>query len=94
MNADVAHYSRIPQYYAEEATKNIIPLLGDAYHSDKQRKFLPSLWESFTRCQWVEPDDATKEPKDRAFWYKAGPAPPVEAAMMKKNKYMSDLIIE
>ena len=87
-------HSRIPQYYAEEATKKVIPLLGDAYHSDKQRKFLPSLWEAFTRCQWVEPDDPKKEPKDRAMWYKAGPSPPVEAAMIKKNKYKSDLIKE
>ncbi|KAL9123710.1 MAG: hypothetical protein Q9217_006886 [Psora testacea] len=87
-------FSRIPQYYAEEATKKIIPLLGDAYHSDKHRKFLPSLWESFTRCQWVEPDDASKQPKDRAMWYKAGPSPPVEAMMTKKNSYMSDLIKE
>lgn len=45
---------RIPFYRAEEATRAIIPLLGDAYHTDKQRAFLPALWESFVECQWVE----------------------------------------
>ena len=50
--------------------------------------------ESFTRCQWVEPDDTMKAPGERAMWYKAGPSPPVEAMMTKKNKYMSDLIKE
>lgn len=86
--------SRIPQYYAEEATKAIIPLLGDAYRSDKKRRFLPSLWESFTSCQYVDVDDPTKEPKDRTMRYKSGPVPPIELAMIKKNKYMPDLIVE
>lgn len=93
MNAKLRR-SRIPQYHAEEATKKIMPLLGDAYHSDKQRRFLPSLWEAFTQCQYVVPDDETKDPKDRAMWYKGGPSPPIEVTMIRKNKYMPDLIPE
>lgn len=74
--------SRIPQYHAEEATNAIIPLLGSAYHSEKNRNnsnnnswFLFALYESFTECQWIEPDDAA-DPKDRSYWFKAGPCPP------------------
>ncbi|KAK7699012.1 hypothetical protein SLS57_012484 [Botryosphaeria dothidea] len=77
-------FSRIPQYHAEEATKAVMPLLGKAYHADKQRAFLPAIWESFTRCQWVEPDEAV-DPKDRAYWYRGGPSPPPESRMGKKS---------
>lgn len=73
--------SRIPQYYAEEATKAIIPFLGDAYHADKKRSFWSCLWESFTRCQYVVPDDSTAKPENRAMYYKGGPAPPIELSM-------------
>lgn len=72
-------FSRIPQYHAEEATKAIIPLLGDAYHTDKKRSFWYGLWESFTRCQWIAPD--TAEEKDRAYFYKSGPIAPPESGM-------------
>lgn len=74
-------FSRIPFYYGEEATKAIIPLLGDAYHEDKDRVFVFGLWESFVNCQWVEPDKPDAKPKDRAMWYKGGPSPPVETGM-------------
>ncbi|KAI9654965.1 MAG: hypothetical protein M1821_005718 [Bathelium mastoideum] len=75
-------FSRIPFYHAEEATEAIIPLLGDKYHSDKQRRFLPGLWEAFTRCQWVEPDDKRDE-KEPALWYRSGPSPPPQLWMGK-----------
>ncbi|MCJ1463068.1 hypothetical protein MMC07_001673 [Pseudocyphellaria aurata] len=78
-------FSRIPFYHAEEATKAIIPLLGASYHSDKQRAFLPGLWESFTKCQWVEPDDPAAEPEERKMRYKGGPSPPPESSMGKKS---------
>jgi len=67
-------FSRIPQYHAEEATKAIMPLLGDAYHSDS-RGVIETLWESFTKCQWVKPDD-NPDPKERALWYQSGVCPP------------------
>lgn len=76
---------RIPFYHAEEATKAIIPLLGASYHSDKQRAFLPGLWESFTRCQWVELDDPAAKPTERAMRYKGGPSPPPETSMGKRS---------
>ncbi|MCJ1270830.1 hypothetical protein MMC22_010727 [Lobaria immixta] len=78
-------FSRIPFYHAEEATKAIIPLLGASYHSDKQRAFLPGLWEAFTQCQWVEADDAAVEPAQRTMRYKGGPSPPPETSMGKKQ---------
>ena len=78
-------FPRIPHYHLEEATKAIIPLLGDAYHEDKQRPWLTGLWESFTQCQWVEPDHPNAKPADRALWYKGGPSPPVEICMGVKG---------
>ena len=77
--------SRIPQYHAEEATKAIIPLMGKSYHSDKNRYFIPAIWEAFTKCQYVVPDDPNAKPADRAMWYKPGPSPPPEFVMSKKG---------
>ncbi|KAK4692523.1 hypothetical protein P7C71_g4701, partial [Lecanoromycetidae sp. Uapishka_2] len=74
-------FSRIPQYYAEEATKAIMPLLGDSYHEDKERSFWYCMWESFTQCQYVVPDDPTAKPENRAMYYKGGPSPPIEISM-------------
>ncbi|KAF3058222.1 Delta(12) fatty acid desaturase [Daldinia childiae] len=48
-------FSRIPFYYAEEATRAIKPLLGDLYHSD-EHSFMGSLWETSRTCQYVEND--------------------------------------
>ncbi|KAI0095439.1 fatty acid desaturase-domain-containing protein [Hypoxylon sp. NC0597] len=48
-------FSRIPFYYAEEATNAIKPLLGDLYHSD-DRSFMGQLWEVSRSCQYVEKD--------------------------------------
>ena len=76
---------RIPQYHAEEATKAIMPLLGKDYHSDKKRAFVPGLYESFTQCQWVEPDKPDAKPADRMLWYKAGPSPRIETSMTSKG---------
>ncbi|SLM38213.1 delta-12 fatty acid desaturase [Lasallia pustulata] len=78
-------FSRIPQYHAEEATKAIIPLMGKSYHSDKNRYFIPAIWEAFTKCQYVVPDDPNAKPADRAMWYKPGPSPPPEFVMSKKG---------
>ena len=84
MNSSHPSSSHIPFYHREEATKAVIPLLGDAYHCEKNRQFLPGLWECFTKCQYVEPDDATN-PKDQALWYKGGPSPPPEYSMARKG---------
>lgn len=48
---------RIPFYRAEEATEAIKPLLGDLYHKDS-RSFLGQLWETWTKCKYVEADPA------------------------------------
>ncbi|MCJ1278293.1 hypothetical protein MMC21_006108 [Puttea exsequens] len=71
-------FSRLPQYHAEEATKAIIPLLGDSYHEDKRRSFWGCIWESFTQCQYVVPDKPEAAAKDRQWFYKGGPSPPIE----------------
>jgi hypothetical protein len=76
--------SRIPHCHAEEATKAILPLLGDSYHSDN-RSFLWCMWESFTRCQYVVPDDETAKPENRVMVYKGGSAPPPEILMSRKG---------
>ncbi|KAL9097630.1 MAG: hypothetical protein Q9165_000527 [Trypethelium subeluteriae] len=80
-------FSRIPFYYGEEATKAIIPLLGDEYHADKGRAFIPGLWEAFTKCQWVEPDASRSQSGEGALWYKGGPSPPPEYSMRMKGFY-------
>ncbi|KAI9708436.1 MAG: hypothetical protein M1820_003896 [Bogoriella megaspora] len=78
-------FPKIPFYHAEEATKAIIPLLGHEYHSDKKRAFLGGLWESFTKCQWVEPDESRSQAKKGMLWYKGGPSPPPEYSMRLKG---------
>lgn len=47
-------YSKIPFYYADEATEAIKPLLGDLYH--REEAFLNSLWPTFNECKYVVPD--------------------------------------
>lgn len=64
----------------------MIPLLGASYHSDKQRAFLHGLWESFTRCQWVEPDDPAAKPAEPSMRYKDGPSTPPESSIGKKSR--------
>lgn len=46
--------SRIPFYYADEATEAIKPILGDLYHSDDA--FLDKLWPTFNDCKYVVPE--------------------------------------
>ncbi|KAI1152126.1 delta-12 fatty acid desaturas-like protein [Nemania diffusa] len=90
-------FPRIPHYYAKEATDAIKSLLGDQYHVDRQ-PYWSALWDTFTQCQWVEPDiDKTKNwlrsdndinsPDDEQgiLWYRAGPMPPVVTTMRKSN---------
>ncbi|KAL9115149.1 MAG: hypothetical protein Q9227_000943 [Pyrenula ochraceoflavens] len=77
-------FSRIPLYQAEEATNAIIPLLGNSYHAEKHSSYLSGLWTSFTKCQYVEPDDAT-DPNNCALWYKPGPSPAPEINMATKR---------
>lgn len=84
----------MPFYHAEEATKAIIPLLGSSYHADKQRAYLPGLWEAFTKCEWVEPDNAAVQPKDRTMWYRSRPSAPKTSVGTKGwTAWTSSLII-
>lgn len=47
--------SKIPFYYADEATEAIKPILGDLYNLD-ERSFVGQLWSAFTTLRFVEPD--------------------------------------
>ena len=76
---------RIPCYHLKEASEAIIPLMGDMYHADKDRIFLSGLWESFTQCQWVEPDFTKSDPTEGKLWYKGGPSPPPEVKMAQRG---------
>ncbi|KAI4151424.1 MAG: hypothetical protein LQ340_003502, partial [Diploschistes diacapsis] len=78
-------FSRIPCYHLEEASKAVIPLMGDMYHSVKDRSFVGGFWESFTKCQWVEPNASKSDPKDGSLWYKGGPSPPPEIKMAQRG---------
>lgn len=48
-------HSRIPFYYAEEATEAIKPMLGELYHRD-DRSFHGQLWSVFNNLKFVEPE--------------------------------------
>ncbi|CAD6594171.1 MAG: hypothetical protein ASARMPRED_008799 [Alectoria sarmentosa] len=63
-------FPRIPFYHTAEATKAIVPLLGNEYINDKGW-YLGGLWEAFTKCRWVEPDNPAADVKDRTMWYKS-----------------------
>lgn len=75
--------SRIPHYYAKEATEAIQPLLGKQYHEERGN-FNAAMWDSFHKCQWVKADGVEDE-KERAYWFKAGPIPPPERDMKKRS---------
>ena len=75
-------FSKIPHYYARDATKAIAPLLGSHY---KRAPFNCSeLKLAFSKCQWVE-NDAKKDEAyfgagsdKKAMWYRGGPSPAPE----------------
>lgn len=46
-------FSRIPFYHAEEATKAILPLLGERYVAAKDESFMYSLYTTFKSCNFV-----------------------------------------
>lgn len=80
-------FSKIPHYYARDATRAIAPLLGNQYRRG------PFNWGqlklAFSKCQWVEEDEQmdkhylqlSREEKRcggdvaHGLWYKAGPCP-------------------
>lgn len=81
-------FSKIPHYYARDATDAIVPLLGDRY---KRGTFSwDQLKLAFSKCQWVEEDKemdkqyfsrgsgAPKDIEHRGLWYKSGPCPAPE----------------
>lgn len=52
-------FSKIPHYYARDATNAIVPLLGDKY---KRGDFnWGQLKLAFSKCQWVEEDNEMDE---------------------------------
>ena len=47
------------------------------------------LWEAFTKCQWVEPEQE-KYPGNRGeLWFHEGPAPPPEYKMRNWKNVVS-----
>ncbi|KAI0479447.1 delta-12 fatty acid desaturas-like protein [Xylariaceae sp. FL0804] len=91
-------FPRIPHYHAREATEAIKPLLGDRYCVDRQ-PYWSALWQAFTQCQWVEPDQAKTMASslgggagsmahgndEGVLWYRAGPMPPVATTMRQSE---------
>ena len=87
-------FSKIPHYYAPIATAAIVPLLGKQYH-DRGRFGYGDLKEAFSKCQFVEEDEARDkelglnscghdgklDDANRALWYRAGRCPPPEFRM-------------
>lgn len=49
-------FSTMPHYHAEEATRAVIPLLGDYYRYDNT-PIHKALWNSFRDCQVLYPDE-------------------------------------
>lgn len=52
-------FSTMPHYHAQEATKAVIPLLGDYYRFD-DTPIATALWNSFRDCQILFPDEKIK----------------------------------
>lgn len=93
-------FSKIPHYYARDATDAIVPLLGDRY---KRGTFnWGQLKLAFSNCQWVEEDEAMDKhyfSKDRersgnagnrGLWYRSGPIPAPEYRQRVSNNDGSD----
>jgi hypothetical protein len=90
-------FSKIPHYYAPIATAAIVPLLGKQYH-DRGSFAYRDLKEAFSKCQWVEEDEAKDKEfrlaacgdgkvaeTDRALWYRAGVSPILEFRMRESS---------
>lgn len=80
-------FSKIPHYYAREASNAIIPLLGDQYVG-RAGLYWSDLKLAFSRCQWVEEDEQkdgqyfkSKTEGKQALWYRGGKSPMPEYRM-------------
>lgn len=79
------HYvSTIPFYHADEATEAIKKVMGSHYRSDTAGGpigFIKSMYKSFRRCNWVEPNEGATGENAGVLFYRnrngIGPAPAV-----------------
>jgi fatty acid desaturase len=57
MNTHVLHHhcSKIPFYYAPEASVAMRRVMGRAYISDFEGSYLAAFWRNYTTCKFVEP---------------------------------------
>ncbi|KAK9055451.1 hypothetical protein SSX86_026534 [Deinandra increscens subsp. villosa] len=60
-------FSYIPHYHAMEATKAIMPVLGDFYQSDST-PFWVALWRESKTCMFIEPDESDEKNKG-IYWF-------------------------
>lgn len=60
----VHHYfPKMPFYHGEEATKAVIPVMGQHYRANVEGGiwgFLRSIWVSTKHCQWIEPTEGAE----------------------------------
>ncbi|KVI12046.1 delta(12)-fatty-acid desaturase FAD2-like [Cynara cardunculus var. scolymus] len=60
-------FSYLPHYHAMEATKAMVPILGEYYQFDKT-PFMLALWRESKKCVYVEPDEDGEKNKG-IYWY-------------------------
>jgi fatty acid desaturase len=57
INTHVLHHhcSKIPFYYAQEASVAMKKVMGEAYISDFEGSYLAAFWRNYRTCSYVEP---------------------------------------
>src|ERR1700712_3858194 len=53
------HSSRIPFYYATEASDAVKRVMGKHYQSDMKTPYLWSFWKNYTQCKFVVETEKT-----------------------------------
>jgi len=59
--------SKIADLSLQEATRALVPILGQYYMKDK-RNVLRAIWEDRNACRWIAPDKEV--PDSGVYWYK------------------------